>query len=63
MKFTVEIDCSNAAFGEDEFDRNFEVAHLLRNLAIKVEDLMDLTIHDSNGNKVGFAAFVSTNQE
>ena len=61
MKFTLDIDCENAAF---EDNPNIEIARILEKLAInlrgdaawKVGDTIRL--RDINGNSVGGAAMV-----
>ena len=52
MKFTVEIECDNAAFA---FDPHAEVARLLARLAEAIEttESMAHPIFDTNGNRVG----------
>lgn len=58
MKFTIEIDCSNAAFGEDSDQRGEEVARILRALASQVADgYLMVYLRDANGNTVGAAQF------
>jgi hypothetical protein len=56
-KFTVEIDCGNAAF--HEVDREYEVARILRELADSLESgrIGKIYLHDYNGNRVGAAKF------
>jgi hypothetical protein len=56
-KFTVEIDCGNAAFYE--VDREYEVARILRELANSLESgrIGRAYLHDNNGNRVGTANF------
>jgi len=56
-KFTVEIDCGNAAFYE--VDCEYEVARILRELANSLESgrIGTIYLHDSNGNRVGTANF------
>lgn len=58
MKFTLKIDCDNAAF-EDNPAR--EVANILRELGSKLDEGLDTPddqpLLDSNGNKVGACAF------
>jgi hypothetical protein len=49
MKFTLEINCDNAAF---EADPAFEVARILR-VAANLLDRDDLRLMDRNGNHVG----------
>lgn len=58
MKFTLEIECDNAAF---EGDPNEEIARILRDL---VDDLEarpaargTFPLRDSNGNRVGAGVF------
>ena len=57
MKVTIEIQCDNAAFGEDEYGQSVEVARILDAL---VDDLTQVSavpamkkLYDINGNKVG----------
>jgi hypothetical protein len=53
MKFTLEIDCDNAAF-EDEMAS--EIARILRTTAKRVADGEDdMRLRDVNGNTVGYA--------
>jgi hypothetical protein len=61
MRFTLDIDMSNAAFeryADDERDAS-EVAAILRRLADRLEDVIILTeqstgaLRDSNGNTAG----------
>jgi hypothetical protein len=53
--FRLEFSTDNAAFGEDEFQRNHEIARILRDIAAKVgeQDLISGSARDLNGNKVG----------
>lgn len=54
--FKISIDCSNAAFDENEVDRDWELARILRAVAARVEDGSAgkaKDIHDANGNPVG----------
>jgi hypothetical protein len=55
--FTVKMDCDNAAFGEDDWERTLEIARILRKIADKVEAGQGMavweTILDANGNDVG----------
>ena len=64
MKFQVEIDTDNAAFGDTSTDQQIEIARLLRLLAYELEAYeyeeasgLDGTIRlrDTNGNTVGKA--------
>lgn len=64
MKFTLEIDCDNAAFGEgDGIQRIDEIEKILRRLGghlyrnADVLGDLDSPLYDSNGNRVGFAKF------
>lgn len=56
MKMIIKFDCDNAAFE----DRNNEISWILKKLADKLETCHDdneelyESIHDSNGNKIGF---------
>lgn len=57
MKFTLEINCDNAAFADD---REGEIARILTDLAAEIDaGMLPLLSHhpvrDGNGNKVGFA--------
>ena len=72
MKFLLNIDCNNAAFGEDDNARAFEVARILQDIRRRLL-LVDMrgnygdarggwtghfqTIYDANGNDVGRYAF------
>lgn len=52
-KFSVEIDSDNSAFGEDG-DPGYEIAHLLRETADKVENgYTSGLLIDSNGLRAG----------
>ncbi len=56
MKFKIEIECNNAAFGDLP---GFEVARLLRGVADEVDERDILPgetgpLRDYNGNRVGF---------
>jgi hypothetical protein len=54
MKFTLAIDCDNAAFGETLDGHLEETARLLRGLARRLEAGEDYgTLRDVNGNTVG----------
>lgn len=57
MKFTLEIECDNAAF---EDDATVEIARILRQLAESVPNLAGtygfIPLRDINGNRVGRAA-------
>lgn len=57
MAFTLTIETGNAAFGEDEYERDVEIARILRTLAERFDDgVADLTqgaVRDVNGNRVG----------
>lgn len=59
MKFELEIDCGNAAFGDNDEDaRGHEVARILRDLAGKLEaGYIKCQLLDHNGNAVGVAQF------
>lgn len=57
MRFTLDINCDNAAFDDD--DLFHEVARILRDLATKVEDHdADRNILDVNGNFIGIAELI-----
>lgn len=58
MKFKIEIDTANAAFGEGIYETGAELAQILRRLASKLENegcgQYDTgSLRDVNGNKVG----------
>jgi hypothetical protein len=56
MKFTLEIDCDNAAFGEgDDDQRCCELGRILFDLGERLYSWHPLsgTVRDSNGNTVG----------
>lgn len=59
MKFTIEIQCDNAAF--DGNNIGYETATILRDAAKKLETLdgsvISFSLFDSNGNKVGKAEY------
>jgi hypothetical protein len=67
MKFTLTINCDNAAFKADEQDDDqdhdiptkVEIVRILRGLADEIEMLVPLPrkLRDLNGNKVGEARF------
>jgi hypothetical protein len=59
MKFFVDMNCDNAAFGTGEAgDAHQEVARLLRQAANEVElGAYTVVLRDINGNKVGTAFF------
>lgn len=53
MKFTLEINCNNAAF---EDGATFEIARILRELADDLDAGHSTTVlRDANGNRVGQA--------
>lgn len=62
MKFKIEIDCDNAAFGTSLDDRNLQVAEILRGVrnALRNEGGFTMRVFplfDSNGNRVGSASY------
>ncbi len=60
MKFTLEIDCSNAAFTDDGESCEHEVARILDDLSHRIyrgERFDCVVLRDINGNKVGEARF------
>jgi hypothetical protein len=58
MKFVLEINCDNAAFGPDYDARNDEVARILDDLATRLSfGHVPDTLRDINGNKVGTCEF------
>ena len=59
MKLTIEIDLDNAAFA-DLNDGTHEVARILLDIIERIPEPLDqtdgdLSLHDVNGNHVGFA--------
>lgn len=60
MKFKLEINCDNAAFGETPDDVTAEIIRIVTpkicELACGTADCA-LPLRDSNGNRVGFAKF------
>lgn len=59
MQFRIEIDCGNAAFGENQYDTEQEVVRILREAADKLEfcGFDHAYLYDYNGNRVGSADF------
>lgn len=64
MRFMLEIDCDNAAFGSTDLtadgisERNAEVARILREAADRIEGgALAVKLRDVNGNTVGQAGF------
>lgn len=60
MKFSLEIEMDNAAFGDDAFDQTAEVKRILKRLIVGLPengglDIGDGTrnLRDINGNTVG----------
>jgi hypothetical protein len=54
MKFKVEFDCDNAAFGETDFERKAEVCSILKEVEAKVDaGFTSGIVRDANGNRVG----------
>lgn len=54
MKFTLYIDCDNAAFGDDGECLEIELAAILRQAAEKIENGQQaFKLRDHNGNTVG----------
>lgn len=61
MKFILHIECNNDVFNDEagNWKPANEVAIVLRNLADKITDRLDIyKMHDSNGNGIGFAQFM-----
>lgn len=61
-KITLEITCSNDAFGEspDSYEFGVEVARILRSAADKFESgYARFPLKDSNGNTVGTCGLVT----
>lgn len=64
MKFKLEINCDNAAFGKTDEDRGVEVARLLSRASEQVScGCIMWQIHDANGNNVGGFDFVEPRPE
>lgn len=67
MKFKIEIECENDAFGEFYESRANEVYRILDSLAVNLKArplmLVDIgdnkSLYDFNGNKVGFVKLTS----
>ncbi len=63
MKFKIEIDCDNAAFGDDNWTRCEELRTIidkrLKEWRHRVGEIntRKIPLYDSNGNRVGFAKF------
>lgn len=56
MKFTIEIDCDNAAFEDGNLHQ--EVARILSQVQKQLLDDRDcIALYDINGNRVGVARF------
>jgi|KBSMisStandDraft_5_1062788.scaffolds.fasta_scaffold440908_1 hypothetical protein len=58
-QFNLTVECGNAAFGESVGERGQELARILREVAVRVEngiaDNVRFSVHDLNGNRVGHA--------
>jgi hypothetical protein len=61
MKFKLEIDCSNAAFGDDHAALCDELQQIISRLQPIADNVFldgsKTTLRDSNGNRVGEAKF------
>lgn len=60
MRFQVDIDCNNAAFGETDADTSNEVADILHTLSLVLQGQPDRDsgpLYDTNGNFVGRWSF------
>ena len=66
MKFTIEFNCDNDAFGETTEELTQEVARIVTQTAERVSYLgnprdrmagIEYCLRDVNGNRVGFARF------
>lgn len=58
MKFKLEIQCVNAAFGDSDEGRAEEVGRILAEAAKKVSDgFTYIYLTDANGNTVGTCEF------
>jgi hypothetical protein len=59
MRFKLEFDCDNAAFGESPIERLDEVARILRSLGDHVGGMPTGQVRDVNGNGIGFWVLAS----
>lgn len=52
---TLTIKTENAAFGENGYEAEEEVARILRDAAVRIvrSGVRDFSLHDANGNTVG----------
>jgi len=51
----IEIDTSNSAFGETQWEKNAEITLILLDLINHLKDCSySKSLYDSNGNKVGY---------
>lgn len=61
MKFTLEISCDNAAFGESHDELCEQLEFIIRRILPIADNIFldesQTTLRDSNGNKVGSAKF------
>lgn len=61
MRFNLSFNCDNAAFGEDETERAWEVCRILQKTARMIEESGleegPIAILDANGNRVGSFEF------
>jgi len=59
MKFKVEIDVSNSAFGETDEERNSEIVRILKKVIMQLNSGCNwsLCLKDLNGNTVGHYKF------
>ena len=56
MKFRLDVECDNAAFGDTDEERNAELSRILHKLAERIGQMAIVVsgkVHDVNGNKVG----------
>jgi hypothetical protein len=58
MRFIVDIECENEAFEDDNL--GYEVAGILNEVASDLElGILEIPqLHDTNGNRVGWAGFI-----
>lgn len=54
MKFKLNFDCDNSAFGDDIFSRNEEIKRILLEVSKNLENGYEFfPVYDVNGNKIG----------
>jgi hypothetical protein len=58
-QFRLQITTDNAAFGEDDTDKAYEVARILEDVARRIREDLEFAhrLRDINGNRVGSCGF------